>query len=38
MRKLKELIDRLDYELGVINQMGYVDYFLNSLGFYKIFK
>lgn len=24
----KVLIDRLDYELGVINQMGYVDYFL----------
>lgn len=24
----KKLIDRLDYELGVINQMGYVDYFL----------
>lgn len=24
----KKLIDRLDYELGVISQMGYVDYFL----------
>ncbi|MBL4931559.1 DNA polymerase III subunit alpha [Clostridium paridis] len=26
--KAKELVDRLDYELQVINQMGYVDYFL----------
>ena len=24
----KEYVDRLDYELGVINQMGYVDYYL----------
>lgn len=24
----KEYVDRLNYELGVINQMGYVDYFL----------
>ncbi|MGL4773161.1 MAG: DNA polymerase III subunit alpha [Clostridium sp.] len=26
--KAKEYVDRLEYELGVINQMGYVDYFL----------
>lgn len=26
--RAKELIDRLNYELDVINQMGYVDYFL----------
>ena len=26
--KAKELSDRLDYELGIIGQMGYVDYFL----------
>ncbi len=26
--EVKELVDRLEYELGVINQMGYVDYFL----------
>lgn len=24
----KEVTDRLDYELGVINRMGYVDYYL----------
>ena len=27
-KELKEYVDRLEYELGVINQMGYVDYFL----------
>lgn len=26
--KAKEYVDRLEYELGIINQMGYVDYFL----------
>ena len=26
--KVKEYIDRLEYELGIIKQMGYVDYFL----------
>ncbi|MDY3207331.1 DNA polymerase III subunit alpha [Clostridium baratii] len=31
----KELIDRLQYELGVINQMGYVDYFLIVWDFIK---
>ena len=31
----KELIDRLQYELGVINQMGYVDYFLIVRDFIK---
>ncbi|MBU5592608.1 DNA polymerase III subunit alpha [Clostridium sp. MSJ-4] len=27
-KEAKEYVERLDYELGVINQMGYVDYFL----------
>ena len=31
----RELIDRLDYELGVIKQMGYVDYFLIVWDFIK---
>ena len=26
--KAKEYVDRLEYELGIIKQMGYVDYFL----------
>ena len=26
--EIKTIVDRLNYELGVINQMGYVDYFL----------
>ncbi len=31
----KEFVDRLEYELGVINQMGYVDYFLIVWDFIK---
>lgn len=31
----KEYVDRLEYELGVINQMGYVDYFLIVWDFIK---
>ena len=31
----KEYVDRLTYELGVINQMGYVDYFLIVWDFIK---
>lgn len=31
----KEYVDRLNYELGVINQMGYVDYFLITWDFIK---
>ena len=27
-KKAKEYVDRLEYELGIIKQMGYVDYFL----------
>ena len=33
--KAKEYVDRLEYELGVINQMGYVDYFLIVWDFIK---
>lgn len=33
--KAKELVDRLEYELGVINEMGYVDYFLIVWDFIK---
>ena len=32
----QEIIDRLNYELDVIEKMGYVEYFLNSLGLYKL--
>ena len=31
----KEYVDRLSYELSVINQMGYVDYFLITWDFIK---
>lgn len=31
----KTYVDRLSYELGVINQMGYVDYFLITWDFIK---
>ena len=31
----KEYVNRLSYELGVINQMGYVDYFLITCDFIK---
>jgi DNA polymerase-3 subunit alpha len=31
----KEYVDRLEYELGIINQMGYVDYFLIVWDFIK---
>ena len=33
--KAKEYVDRLEYELGVIKQMGYVDYFLIVWDFIK---
>lgn len=33
--KVKEDVDRLEYELGVIKQMGYVDYFLITWDFIK---
>lgn len=33
--KAKELCERLDYELGIIKQMGYVDYFLIVWDFIK---
>ena len=31
----KKIVDRLEYELGIINQMGYVDYFLIVWDFIK---
>lgn len=34
-KEAKEYVDRLEYELGVINQMGYVDYFLIVWDFIK---
>ena len=34
-KEAKEYVDRLSYELGVINQMGYVDYFLITWDFIK---
>ncbi len=33
--KAKEYVDRLEYELGVIKQMGYIDYFLIVWDFIK---
>lgn len=33
--KAKEYVDRLEYELGIIKQMGYVDYFLIVWDFIK---
>ena len=34
-KEAKEYVDRLEYELGIINQMGYVDYFLIVWDFIK---
>lgn len=34
-KEAKEYVNRLEYELGVINQMGYVDYFLIVWDFIK---
>ena len=34
-KEAKEYIDRLEYELGVIKQMGYIDYFLIVWDFIK---
>ena len=32
------LKERLEYELSVIQSMGYVDYFLDRVGFYQLCK
>ena len=34
-KKAKEYVDRLEYELGIIKQMGYVDYFLIDWDFIR---
>ncbi len=37
-KQTKELIDRLEYELSVINKMGFVDYFLIVMDFIRYAK
>jgi len=31
-----DIKQRLDYELSVVNKMGFTEYFFNSMGFYKL--